>query len=162
MGSFDDARLSRDSVREFNGGGVEEKDEPLDRTRPLEDLSDIENSLLAGDSGAIERRSNADEDWRWRVRDSVRFVIVLSKAATAIASKPTGFCVRGTLESLLPATGALRGTVPGRVPPPAVVAAAVVAAVVRSEPGSGPGPGPGPGIEVEEINLMVVALEVFA
>lgn len=61
MGSFDDARPSRDSV-ELSGGGVEEKDEPLDRTRPLEDLSDIENSLLAGDSGAIERRSNADED----------------------------------------------------------------------------------------------------
>lgn len=72
-------------------------DEALVRTRPLEDLSEWENSLLVGESNATERRSEFEADWRLRVKDSARFEIVLSKTATAIASKPTGFCVRGEL-----------------------------------------------------------------
>lgn len=90
MGSFDGAWLNRGlSASGRLWTGVKETDEALARRRPLEDRSELDSSLLVGESRATERRS--------RARESERFVMVLSKAATAIASKPTGFCVRDEL-----------------------------------------------------------------
>ncbi|KAI1201780.1 hypothetical protein F5X97DRAFT_12616 [Nemania serpens] len=89
MGSFDGALLSRGLSVSGLRTGIEETDEALVRIRPLEDRSELDNSLLVGDSRATEKRS--------RARESARFAIVLSKAATAMASKPTGFCIRDEL-----------------------------------------------------------------
>jgi hypothetical protein len=98
MGSSEETWIDRcASARLLGRTGIKETDEPLFRRRLLEDLSEIDNSLFVGDSRATERRSGVEEDGRLRVRASVLFAIVLSKAATAIASKPTGFCVRDAL-----------------------------------------------------------------
>lgn len=120
MGSFDGALLSRGLSVSGLRTGIEETDEALVRIRPLEDRSELDNSLLVGDSRATEKRS--------RARESARFAIVLSKAATAMASKPTGFCIRDELESLLAAVGWMFACTAAIVPLPVVV------------PGTGPVP----------------------
>ncbi|KAI0437297.1 hypothetical protein F4803DRAFT_556132 [Xylaria telfairii] len=90
-------------------------DEALVKIRPLEDLSEWENSLLVGESNATESRSEVEADWRLRVKDSARFEIVLSKTATAIASKPTGLCVRGELSKQASQLGGFKTTLVARL-----------------------------------------------
>ena len=98
MGSFDDAWLDRcASERGLGRTRVEDVDDPPLTRRTVEDFSRFVSSLFVPDSMAREWRSSVEEDCKLRMRGSVRLVMVLSKAAAAIASKPTGFWDRGQL-----------------------------------------------------------------